>query len=252
MRNLLKLEFRKLQRQKSFYVCTGVMVALVILGAVISNALLKIVPEDLTNQFQLSGIQALLSASADSSFNLIICIFISLFVCDDYSQQTIKTIHARGYARTTVYFSKLISVLTAATIMYVVVLLVSFLFGTAFFGIGEPGNFKFIALIGAQYVILMACTCLYFVIASLLRNKGAAISVCIVGPIVLNILLALWDAAITTGSFSSVDYWVENLLTDMSSLTVSQDRILACLATAIIYMGVSLTMGMLHAQRKDP
>ena len=78
MRNLLKLEFRKLQRQKSFYVCTGIMVALVILGAVISNALLKIAPEDLTNQFQLSGIQALLSAYADSSFNLIICIFISL------------------------------------------------------------------------------------------------------------------------------------------------------------------------------
>ncbi len=42
----------------------------------------------------------------------------ALLVCDDYEQQTIKNIYARGYSRSQVYFSKLISVFLAVTVMF--------------------------------------------------------------------------------------------------------------------------------------
>ena len=251
MRNLLKLEFRKLIRQKSFYICTGIMAALVFLAAVLSNVLLKLVPTEYLEEIGCSGIHSMISAAGNSSYTLIICIFASLFICDDYSQQTIKIIYARGYAKKSVYFAKLLSLWTAATVMYATVLLVGFLFGTVFFGVGEVGNFKFLALIGVQYIILLSCVSLYFTIASLFRKKGAAISICIVGPIVLNIMLSIADAFREAENFLLTDYWVETLLTDASDLTVSTKRLLICLAIAVIYMVVLLALGLFFNQKRD-
>lgn len=132
MKNLLKLELRKIRKQKSFYICTLVMVGLLFLSVLTSDALSK--NSELAGQFSSSGFDIIVSSLNSSSFLLVAGIFVALCVCNDYEQETIKNIYARGYSRKRVYFSKLISVWISTTIMFTVVMLCAFIFGRAYFG----------------------------------------------------------------------------------------------------------------------
>ena len=90
MNNLLKFEFRKLFNQKSFYICTGVMLALSFIAMLFNKALAE--NSDL-NTVMPTAKSALLSAISSSNFTIICGIFIALFVCTDYDQQTIKNVY---------------------------------------------------------------------------------------------------------------------------------------------------------------
>ncbi|MCI8373406.1 MAG: hypothetical protein HFI75_13660 [Lachnospiraceae bacterium] len=59
-------------------------------------------------QLTLSGIQSMRQALNSSSFLLITAIFVAITVCDDYEQQTIKHIYARGYSRRQVYLCNIV------------------------------------------------------------------------------------------------------------------------------------------------
>ena len=120
MNNLLKLEFTRLKRQKSFYVCTIIMVALIFLSMLTANALANASPE-IAAEFKASGIESLIGGMGNSSFTLIASIFAVLFVCEDYDQQIVKNIYARGYSRKSVYLSKMVSVFVSTTVMFVIV-----------------------------------------------------------------------------------------------------------------------------------
>ena len=144
MKNLLKFEFIKLKKKKSFYICTLIMVALLFIAALTTNALINVSAE-FGELFEVSSIDSLLSGLSDSSFIMITSIFVVLFVCEDYTNQTVKNVYARGYSRKEVYLSKLISTLASATIMFVVVEIAAFAIGTGFFGSKEMESPKLLA-----------------------------------------------------------------------------------------------------------
>ena len=104
MKNLLKLEFRKLKTRKSFYICIAVMVGMFAISTFTINGLIN---PDFSEDLGLSGINSLIGALSSSSFTMISGIFVALFVCEDYTSQTVKNIYAKGYSRTKVYLSKL-------------------------------------------------------------------------------------------------------------------------------------------------
>jgi ABC-type transport system involved in multi-copper enzyme maturation permease subunit len=165
MKNLLKLEFVKLKRRKSFYICTLIMLGLIIISNLTIKAFLSLLP-DVIGDITSSGIDSLVSGLSNSSFTLITSIFVILFVCEDYTNQAIKNIYAKGYSRTNVFLSKIISVVISTTIMFLIVEIASFISGTLFFGIGKIESYKFLLLIAAQYLAAMAEIIFAFVIAS--------------------------------------------------------------------------------------
>ncbi len=96
MNNLMKFEFRKLFKQKSFYICTAVMLGMSFIGLLLNKALAS------NPDFNIvlpTASSALLSAVSSSSFTMVCGIFIALFVCTDYDQQTIKNVYSRGFSR---------------------------------------------------------------------------------------------------------------------------------------------------------
>lgn len=102
MGTLMKFELHKLKKQKSFYICTLIMVALLFLSAMTTNALVNGSPE-YAAQFKGSGLDSMIGALGNCSFLLIAGIFTALTVCEDYEQQTVKNIFSRGYSRGSVY-----------------------------------------------------------------------------------------------------------------------------------------------------
>ena len=115
MNNLLKLEFRKLKRQKCFYICLAIMVAMLLITGVTA----KIFMDHAAELAEIAGEPVipttlpvfLLSFASASMFSMIASIYVSIVVCEDYESQTIKNIYARGYSRSAHYFSKLIYIL---------------------------------------------------------------------------------------------------------------------------------------------
>lgn len=235
MKNLLKLEFRKLKRQKSFYICTAIMIALLLLSAVTTNALIKTVPA-FAGQLDRSGIDSMITALSNSSFTLIVSIFTALTVCEDYEQQTVKNIFAKGYSRKIVYFAKMISVWISTSIMFVIVVLASLGFGTIFFGIEEPGDLKFLGIIAVQYVTAMANVALFFAISSTLRKNGSSIAAAIIAPMLMNIVLTLLDSFLRLENFSTASIWISSFLGDLSTQAISSERLLFCLAASLAYI----------------
>lgn len=243
MKNLLRLEFTKLKRQKSFYICLIIMLGLVFLNNLTAKAVLDTIPELLGGMYG-SGISSLLTGVSDSSFTIVASIFVSLFVCQDYSQQTVKNIYARGYSRIGVYVSKLISTFVAATVMFVVVEAAAFGIGSIFFGVGDVENLRFLGILGAQYLVMMANIALAFALSAILRKNGGAIPIIIVAPIVVNIVLSLVDAFASFENIALADYYISSFLNSLMSINVANERIVECIIGSLIYIPVLLTAGL--------
>ena len=120
MSKLLRFEFHKLFRQKSFYICTALL--LVINLYTISYAY--------DNGGRSTGLICMSAAVCSTDFTMLFGIFTALFTCDDYANGTIRNILSRGFTRTQVYFAQLITVIVAAVIAVLLVWAATFTAGT--------------------------------------------------------------------------------------------------------------------------
>lgn len=252
MQKLIKFEFRKLFRQKSFYICIGIAIAMLVLSVVI----LKVLENQLA-EIEGMGIIAknasdvVLTSISNSSFTVILGILVALIVCEDFVLKTIKNIYARGYSREGVYFSKLISILVATTIMFLCVFAASFVVGIVCFGFTGSFDGKFLACIGAQYVTILAYASLFFMISSLIKKTGGAIACNIVGPTVIDLILALLTTALKQGDNPLSQFWVGAFVTDLSAATVDVTRMLTCIGLSVLYVVIFVVIGAVLTKRID-
>ncbi len=243
MKKLLKLEFRKLRKQKSFYICTIVMVVLLFVSAITSKALCN-ASSEFAAQYNGSGIAAMISAISNCSFLLIAGIFVALFVCDDYEQQTIKNIYSKGYSRSQVYGSKFISSMIAVTIMFIVVVCSACFFGTIYFGLGESEGTNIFGLLAVQYINCMANMSLYFAISCVLRKTGSSVAGVFVAPLLVNMILGLVDSFLKSEKIVFANLWVSSFINDLSVLTVEHNRFMVCLAASLVYIPLFVIAGL--------
>lgn len=260
MKNLLKLELRGLKKKKSFYICMGIMVAMLLLTTLMNKLLMDMTAEfapglelspELSPDFAMTGMDTLISTMNNSSFTLVIGIFVSIFVCEDYAYKIVKNIFSRGYTRRQVYMAKLVSSLISATVMFLVVELAGFAIGAAFFGWKAPADLSFLGVLGTQYVIVMGFVCLSFLIASVIRRNGGAIATIVVVPTVIDLVLTLIDLFGGNGSSDFADGWLSTMLLDASVLSVSADRLLACLGISLAYILVFAGTGYFLSNKND-
>lgn len=243
MKKLLKLEFRKLRKQKSFYICMIVMVVLLFLSTMTSKALCNASAE-FAAQYNGSGIAAMISAISNCSFLLIAGIFVALFVCDDYEQQIIKNIYSKGYSRSQVYGSKFISSMIAVTIMFIVVMCSAFLFGTIYFGLGESEGTNIFGILAVQYVNCMANISLYFAISCVLRKTGSSVAGIFVAPLLVNMILGLVDSFLNLEKVTLASIWVSSFISDLSVLTIEHNRFMVALFASFIYIPLFVAIGL--------
>lgn len=246
MKNLLKFEFHKLIRQKSFYICTGVMLALSLISLLLTQALVN--NPDLGMAMP-SGKSALLSAVSSSNFTMICGIFIALFVCTDFDQQTIKNVYSRGFSRTAVYFAKFIVCVVSTLIMFALTLLFTYAVGNIMFnGTAESGNYA--GLLIGQFLYCIASASFVFAVCLIVKKVGVSIALAILGPSLIGTVLNLADAFLKIDSFKVGDYWLDGFIGDLSVIGTDTTRLVICIVLSIVY-AVAFIVGGFFINKKQ-
>ncbi|MCM1368170.1 MAG: ABC transporter permease [Roseburia sp.] len=247
MINLLKFEFRKLFRQKSFYVCGAVMLAMSLIGLMISKALAQ------NEQLEIAmptAMSSLLTAVSSSNFTMVSGIFVALFVCADYDQQTIKNVYARGFSRNTVYFAKLVASVVAVLVMFAATLLFTYAVGGAMFdGTAESGNYA--ALIAGQLLYCIAYAAFVFAVGIAVKRVGVSIALAILGPSLIGTALSLVDAVLKIDGFKMSSYWLDGFLNDLSSLSTASSRLAVCVVLTAVYAAAFVAVGCFINKRQE-
>lgn len=249
MGTLLRFEMYKLRKQKSLYICTIIIIALLFLSAMTTNAFVNGSP-DFAAQYHGSGIDSMIGALGNCSFLLIVGIFTALMICEDYEQQTVKNIFSRGYTRRNVYTAKLLAVWLVTSAMFLTAEIASLIFGSLYFGIGQSGNWHFLAVVGVQYFVAMANVALSVAISSMLRKNGASIAAIIVAPMLVNVVLSLADSLLKLKDISLTNYWLSSFLGDLT-LSVSTERMTVCLVASVIYTLLFVIAGAQFSRRTE-
>lgn len=249
MRDLLRFEFRKLRTQKSFYICLAIMIAMILITGITYKVILEYMPDTAAAvETEGGGILPktfsgfLLGFVSASMFSMLTAIFVSIAVCDDYDNQIVKNIYARGYSRENCYFAKLIYVLAVTTFMFLCSLIFAAVIGGAFFGFNGVNGKTFI-LLGGQYIVCMSGVAFSFAIASAIRKLGATIAINIIVPMIIPLLLELADTLLKIKGFKIEEIWVSSFLTSLTNIDEVTGRIVACILGAVAYTAAFIAAG---------
>ena len=240
MNRLNKFNIHNLFKQKSFYVCTIVLIMF---------SILTIVAEVLTTKFLLhkpivlNSNDTVINFVSSGQFELYIAIFIALFYTLDVSNGTMKNIIARGFSRKNVFISKFITIMIGVTVMFVLSFILAYIVTFFIGGKIVMLNGDILSKIGINYLNLIGIASVYTLISSIVSKASGALVACILtnflAPTVLFALDALLKLKI---NFSISKYWISNA-TNNKGVTA----IIICVA----YIVISYILGIIISKRKE-
>ena len=252
MSGLLRSDFYKLSKMKSFPICLLIALALAV-GSIFML--------DYTAQFVDMGTynasNTMLSTFAgDSKF--FIAIVVSIFAASEFGFGTIKNIASRGFSRIGIYFSKLIG---ACVIALVIQLVYSVAYtGTAaiMWGFGEvsasfwPETLK---IIGLEILLTLAYASVFVMVSMLIRQSGAAIAInlCITMQFI-NLFVQLAQAGlhkIFNVEVALSDYLLSTNAANLVSGGVTSEMMTRSLLVGIVYFVVFALLGLWSFQKRD-
>lgn len=250
MGRLLHFEFHKLVRQRSFYICLAVAVAMLLAttytGVLIGRGVAE--PADMG----IDGMDVMIGAVSGGTLSMVIGVFVPLFVCEDYASGTIRNIITRGYTRLGIFAAKLIAVLLAAACMTVVCMAAAYIIGTAFGGRGAQAfDADVVKILLCQLAVMLAQAALFYAISSVLQKTGGAIAICLVLPMVMTIVLALADTALAEREIELSAYWLDHVSSALGSFEATREDMKKALLTALSYLLVSSAGAFLAVAKRE-
>ena len=252
MGKLIRFEFRKLFKSKYMYICFGIALMFLILALVASIALKEVLEQSGQVVFlPLSGYLAAKSALG-VSYTLLVCIFVSIFACEDYSMGTLKNIIGKGYSRMQVLFSKYLTSLIVVLVMAAVNILVGFAIGQIAFGDGDILVEDNVALIFlGQFLVIIASHALYFFVAYSMGRIGPAIAINIVAPTAVTLIFSIIDVVINKSDFSVTYYWIDGILTNLATVKTLEQYIIPGIILSVVYTAIFDGLAILVASKKQ-
>lgn len=237
MKNMLKFEFYKLFRTKAFYICSGIILGLILLFSYIMNEFSLINALDFTEEF-----------IENIPVELIFAVFIGLFICDDNSNGTIKNIYAKGYSREVVYFAKYIVLFITSFVLISFYILFSFAWGNLLWGTENYDiTQKDIYIIISQVIFIMERYTFCFAVSTIISRKGAAIAINIILPQLAEVLSIFIDMLL---DFEE-PYIYNHILRNLYNNIYNNETFLKFSLFALIYSVVFMLISSLINNRKQ-
>lgn len=250
MGKLLHFEFHKLIRQKSFYICLAVAVAMLFISTYTTYLMQKDAVD--VSQMGIDGMSVMIGAVSGGTLSMVIGVFVPLFVCEDYVSGTIRNIVTRGYTRLGIFLAKLIAVLFASAIMTIVCMVAGYLVGVLFCAPGEqPFDAYTVKILLCQLAVMLAEASLFYAISTVLQKTGGAIAICLVLPMVLTIVLALADTALAEKEIQLSGYWLERINGTLAVFDVKSEDMKKALLTALSYFVVTTVGSFVAIAKKE-
>lgn len=275
MKNLLRFEYRKLFHSVSFYICGGITVLIALLNIFtlkatenIADSLMAGLSSVLGSSY--NGVQLMVTCSGNISYTLLFPIAISIFLCADFTEGTIRNIIGRGYSRTQVFFAKLISGATIATAFYLLGLIVSLILGTIIWGFGSFSSVSFLSIL-VQLIGLISFSAMFSLLCFVFRKVGGALTLGIFTDMIFSILCKVIDLSrelssainadpyelainVASGGGSDEFHFVDLLLSQqiMNATTAAEvSELLIPLLAAVGYGVLFVVLGYLAIRKKE-
>ncbi len=255
MKRLLAYEFRKLTRAKSFYVCSIIMFVMAFLSLLVTRLVADTFSASFGEVFDELGVQltasyALISAISNTSFTLLVGIFVALYACSDFDMRTVKVIYARGFSKGQVYFAKYIFTMIAVSVMFSFALLTSFLSGVILYpSVGEFSD-NFLLLLLGQWLTALAYGSFAFSLCLNIRRTGVSIAFAILGTSIVSLALSVIDAIMNI-EFKLNEYWIDNFFVELTNVNTSVERIVIYLAVSVAYTAIFTIVGYFLNKQKE-
>ncbi len=248
MKNLLKFEFHKLFKAKSFYICTAIIFLMSLLTVAISVLFSNIQVEGMTIT-KAGPLETMINAISSSNFTMISGIFVAIFACYDYEQQTIKNVYSHGFSRNKVYFAKFIVCMAATLIMFALTLIFNYLLGLGLLnGPYKDGNY--LGLILGQIIYCITYSSFIFALALIIKKTGFSIALAILGPSLITLVITLVDSLLKLKEVKISSYWFGSFSSDLVSLATTNNRLLIVIGLSIAYC-VLFVLGGYFINRKQ-
>jgi len=265
MPKLLRADFYRLWKTKSYYICIAVAAAIAIFGAVMTQVSINMMKaaaktepsmqqsvDALTATTKQGGIGYLGTCMNGNFIPLLIAIVVSLFVCMYFSSGAIKNAH--GFSRSEIYGSTLIVCSVSALIMMVAYMLFSFAAASVLWGVGKVDTdivLGLLKMIGTESLLMIGCVSLFVMVAMLIRNSGGTIAINIGSFIVVPILLGIINGLLLKSDVVLSKYWIANAGNFVAQLNPANDDIIRSLIIAGCYIVASTAIGLFTFQKRD-
>lgn len=255
MINVIKSDFYKLFKRKSFYICLAIALLLTVLGIIL------VMPskEEIDSTISYLPVKSInFFANGLSESTLFITILISMFVPCEFAFGTIKNIASRGIDRFKIYLSKLLVCSCVSVIYSLVCAIVGFC--TAAIMIGVDGfNQEMVMNIFRMFGLFILAQISYqsfiVMLGFLIRNVGGTISVSlaisILEPVllipVINLLADKWfhyDLNIS-------EYLSSNYVSSFANLDISTTVINKGVTVCLIYLILTTAIGIVDFYNRD-
>lgn len=272
MLNLLRGEFYKLRKSKSFYACCIAMVACVLLlygmlwladriqqGEIENGSYGVVVGEESLNQEKGSiwnEISVLdIEQSMCSSFaSVIIAMFGAIFIVAEYGNGAVKNITGKGHHRWKVFFAKYAVTTAGAVMLLMVMILAVLLLGCIFLGTENWNRTfwkDFLAYNGLQLLFGTVLIGIVAAISEVCRSLGAGISGSIGVVLFSSMITSGLDLVFHRWNFKATDYWVMDLIGDCPLTNMDSTFAIRAVVSSVIWLILFAGIGVWHFQKAD-
>ena len=238
MNRIIKVYLKNVFKQKGFYICLAI-------NTIISSILPFILGE-LTGFGESVSVSSEVLSALASGVGIVETIFITIFVCNDFSEGTTKNFIARGYTRRQLLIGKFI-----VSVLATLVFLLAYIAGIFIF-YGKNGisfDSSIILYIIGSLAALVANVGLYVVISNTVEKIGIAITANLLLPNVVNLLFpAINLIAKTKIDFSK--YWITGL-TNLMSNTPTVKEMLLVVGLSIVYLVLLFELSNFIIKKKE-
>lgn len=250
MLNLIKANFYKVVRMKSFYVCAVLAIINAALQIMYLNSQFASFGDISPAVFGYNGLR--IGTQCLSSGMLFCTIFISMLIPQEFSLGTIKNIISSGKDRISIYFSQWIVSLVVSVLYTVIPALVGFILGNSLWGYGEVSRSDYLdtlRITGLMILAVFAMQSIFIMIGFLVRRSGATIAVSWVsmvgiGGFIIPIMDYLIEKFCNVQNFTFSKYWVQTYLQEFLSSHITMESlslgIIVCVSTIVISSAVAI------------
>ncbi|GHU34888.1 lantibiotic ABC transporter permease [Spirochaetia bacterium] len=256
--NIIKSEFYKLKKSKSFYICLLACVALavfsvVLAGAIQAGILVRGVEDAAETAKALTGVSLLEQTLGLDFLPTIIAIFVSIFVAGEFVNGAMKNYISKGYNRVKIYLSKFFVCGVAVMAMYIVNTALACAIGSIIWGFDPTGLAtagSIATMLLSEALLLLAYTSVFVLVSMWLRSNGAsiAVNICVVSLFSTILMLTTF---ITGDSITLANYWISGNVSALASIAPESGAVLQGVIVGFCYLIGGAVLGTLLFKKQD-
>lgn len=254
MLNLLRSDFYRLFKSKSYYICMGVEFALALLQIVIMYIMNKtnaspVIPMDF------NGSSFGMSLITGGNIPMMLGISTAIYVTADFSHGTMKNVVSKGFSKILIYLSKLITMIAASYLFIFATMLVGTISATILSG--KLGDFtgEYVGVIfktiGIELLLYTALTSILLLFSMVVKNLGGVIAINMIYILIFEQLFYYLLQVIAKDKILFTKYGLLNNIAFYAGDTVVGADYLRSALVALITLVITIASGMFLFKNSD-